>query len=114
MAKGSLVSALSRSLHPSLLPGHPVKISSSLLLLASQRWRGEGIVRVGEWGSLRVGGWGGMGVLLKGPERRADAVHSATLISRHTPPSMAKDWPGTVPGGNLDICVFALLSWADM
>lgn len=31
------------------------------------------------------------------------AVQSTVPISRHTPPSMAKDWPGTVPGGNLDM-----------
>lgn len=31
--------------------------------------------------------------------------HSARLTSRQTPPSMAKHCPGTVPGGNLDMCV---------
>lgn len=33
------------------------------------------------------------------------AAHSAALTSRQTPPSMAKHCPGTVPGGNLDMCV---------
>lgn len=34
-----------------------------------------------------------------------DAAQSGTPVSRHTPPSMAKHCPGTVPGGNLDMCV---------
>lgn len=46
-----------------------------------------------------------LGVLLKNPGRRVNAAHSTTLISRQTPPSMAKDCPGMVPGGNLDMCV---------
>lgn len=36
---------------------------------------------------------------------RTNAAHSAALMSRQTPPSMAKHCPGTVPGGNLDMCV---------
>lgn len=64
--------------------------------------------------SVCVRGWVEGFVLLKKPRRRSNAAHSTTLISRHTPPSMAKHCPGTVPGGNLDMCVFALLSWADM
>lgn len=43
-----------------------------------------------------------------------EAAHSAALTSRQTPPSMAKHCPGTVPGGSLDMCVLALVSWADM
>lgn len=40
---------------------------------------------------------------IKGDEEAE--IHSVTPISRHTPPSMARDCPGTVPDGNLDMCV---------
>lgn len=100
MAKGSPVSALSRSQHSSLLPGHLFKQRNLIT---------SGITKaVGRWGwcvCVRVDGRVYIGVLLKKPRRKENTLHSTTPISRHTPPSMAKDCPGTVPGGNLDMCV---------
>ena len=42
----------------------------------------------------------------KEAESGENSFHSTMPIRRHTPPSMAKDCPGTVPGGNLDMCVY--------
>lgn len=101
MATGSPVSALSRSSRSSLLPGH---------LLKQPQLITSGITKALRSREVCMRTRACVCLLLKEPRRRENGIHSATAVSRHTPPSMARDCPGTVPGGNLDMCVLALLS----
>lgn len=93
--KGKSCKCTKLKLSPPILPGHLLK---QLKLITPGIKKGGGEL----WGAgARL--WVYFGPLPT--SSRTNAAHSTALTSRQTPPSMAKHCPGTVPGGNLDMCV---------